>query len=576
MNIPLHTLRQSTAELLAYAAGKILPGILLVDSGITEFGFYYDFISEQPINEYVITLLEEKMRGLIKEDISIRSVEMMRENACSLMEHQEQPLRADFIGDLSENIVSMIQIEDFYDYCPSPPIATTLEIKAFKLLEIESITPTFLTDDHVRISRIHGAAFNDIPSLKKYVKARHAGKKNDHQTIGQNLELFTLDAAISQQNHIWLPRGTTLKKLLTAWWEEQHFQEGFGIISTPSLIKKALLQKAHFSKQNLSPVISVNDVEYAIPPSLASAHAELFRSQNYLRTDLPVRYAECAQIFQLAQKNALWGLLNENIIESDEAHVFCAPNEIEHELISFLQFINKTTKIFNFGCRWSLIGIGQKTTKTPSAWKSGIECFANAFKKAEIDFTNDIGGEVHTKLTAQAHWIDAFGREWNGAQISIDFHLPERLELRYSDEAGKLRTPAMLTRSCFGSLERFIAILIENCNGNIPLWLAPEQVVVIAVNERNNAYAASVCKKIKSAGYRARCDSGQALLKKQIYLAEKMKIPYVITLGDNEEQEQLIALRSVHKNISEQNVSLEDFLERLQEDIISTPFFSFN
>ena len=474
MNNSHRTLNQCAAEVLAKAFIEVLPGAFLVDSATHEFGFYYDFIAGRPVDSYVLTLLEEKMRGFIKDDIEIRTVEMMRGNASNLFHHQNQPIRAERIDTMRENIVPIIQIGDFYDYCVSPYLSSTRDIQTIKLLEIETINSTSPNDDCPVITRIHGVAFDDLENSKKYIKAHNAGKKRDHRILGQKLGLYTFTNTVSQYNPIWLSKGTKLRDGLLDWWKSQHKEQGFEIISTPSIVKKNLLQKSLPDHPN--DTFFIDEIEYAIPTSFGPSHAELFQSCKFRQNKLPIRYAECAQLAQPNHSTALWGLLNEKFSSRDEAHIFCRPADIESEVISFLQFINKTTKIFNFGCHWTIVGLGKKTTKTPSGWKSGLEYFGNAFRNLGIEYTTHLESGAYTKLAAQAYWVDSCGREWIGPYIAIDFSIPEQLKLCYYEDDKKNRTPVMLVRSLFGSIERFIAILVEHYSGSLPSWLAPEHI----------------------------------------------------------------------------------------------------
>lgn len=551
MTISLSALRQSAAELLACAFLDVFPGASLAGGGTTEFDFYYDFIAEQPIDEQAIPWLEEKMRALIKQGIAVRTLEMMRENAALFFEHRGQNVLADTIRTAPENIVPIFQLGSFYDYCPPPYIQISSEIAAFKLLEIES--------DGV-LKRVRGVVCRDKYSLKKNVKAIAAGKKVDHQRLGQELDLFRLDREINPHTWVWLPKGTLLRNILLKLWEEEHRNLCFKLVTTPPLIQHSLVAK---TDPNSSPIV-VQGMEYNIPTSLAPVHAQLFASTAYTYRDLPVRLAECAYTLK-KQPEHLWGVLESRLVYADSAHLFCRSNDVAHELISSLQFINKITKMFSLECNWHLRECGERFSGSANAWVKGLESMRQAFDHCGIPYANEKQEGVAHGPMAEAHLIDSLGREWKGPKISIDFHLTERFNLRYEDADGIMKRPVLLVRSLFGSLERLIALLIEHYAGHFPFWLAPEQIRVIAVSSEINCYAKNIATQLNSQGFRATISDRHEPLGLQIKEAERAKVPYMIIVGEKEEKQQLINVRSETDQHRVQGTTLAAFIREMQE-----------
>lgn len=563
----LYDLRRSTAELLAAATLDVFPGALMVEGKATEFGFYYDFIAEQPIDIHALTLLEEKMRGLIKSGEEIRVLDMMRENAISFFEHREQPIRANKISVCRNNIISIFQQGNFYDFCELPYITESQQIGAFKLLDIEKTWHFLPEEGAIEVTRIHGTAAYDKMALKKLIKAREAGKKKDHRQISKEINFFELKEAVSTEEWEWLPRGNRFRNLLLDWWSGEHRKQNFEVVSSPSLIKESLSIKAGIDEESQGPYCQIDNENYVIPTNLSPSHAILFKSKLLSYKDLPIKIAECGRIYSLTNNGVLWGILNSRIVESDQAHIFCIPEQVEKELISSLQFIAEITKIFSFECHWYLRGQAAKSAGKPSAWKKGIESFCSAFEKCNLSYEYNEQDGVFAGPIAVAHLVDAMGREWNGPSIGIDFSIPERLELRYRTEEGKERPPILLVRSLFGSLERFTAILIEHVSGRFPLWIAPEQVRVVPVTEENDLYAETICKKLVEAGFRANTMYGPDSLGAKIHSAEKEKIPYMVIVGEKEEKQHLITVRSAIQESVKQAVTLEAFLLQLQQEV---------
>ncbi|MBA3815805.1 MAG: hypothetical protein H0X29_04660 [Parachlamydiaceae bacterium] len=565
-------LRQSAAELLAYAVTELFPGVILVDSKVTEFGFSYDFIAEQPIDANAIHLIEEKVRGLIKEGRQVRSLEMMRENAMMLFEHKGQSIKAHIVGEARENIVTILQIDHFYDYCPAPYIAETSEVAAFKILKIERALHYLSEEGEIDVVRIRGTAFFEKDLLKKHVKSIQAAKKVDHRHIAKEMHLFGRVDEISTAAWVWMSNGASLRKVLYDFWYEIHNNQRFKFPLTPSLVKESLIKKSGFYdiETNMPDVgvCHIKDEEYVIPPSLAPSHAMCYREKLRSYREMPIRLAECANISLSGAEGKLWGILNSSLVYSDSAHIFCVPAQLEGEIISSLQFIDKFIKIFGFEYHWYLCGQGQKFSGTLSRWKKVQEIFVKAFETVSMTF-NEGEDSSFAGPYVEARLVDSAGRKWKGPRLSLDFNCPERFSLRYQGPDDEMHVPIMLVRSLFGSFERFTAVLVEHFAGHFPVWLAPEQVRVIPVLEKNVAYADTVCKVIEEYGYRTTIDCRNEQLGSKIHSAENEKIPYLLIVGDKEEKLGLITVRSCAPEMVGAQTSIETFLSQLREEVQS-------
>lgn len=570
--ISLKELRQSAAELLAFAVSDLFPGVTLVDSKVTEFGFYYDFIAEQPIDANAIHLIEEKVRGLVKENRQVRMLEMMRENAVNLFEHKGQSIKAQLVGQARENIVTIFQIDHFYDYCPAPYIAETSEVGAFKILKIERTTHYLSEEGEVEVVRIRGAAFPEKDQLKKHVKSLQSAKKVDHRRIASEMQLFGQIDEISTAAWVWLPNGASIRKTLYDFWFEVHNQQRFKFPITPELVKESLVIDSGFydvvADELDVGICHIKDVEYVLPPSLTASHAMYYRKKSPSYRELPLKIAECANVCLPANEGKLWGILSNTLVYSDSAHIFCIPEELEGEIISSLQFIDKFIKIFGFEYHWYLCGPGQKFSGTSSRWDKVLEIFAKAFEAAGMPFTEG-DDPSFVGPYAEARLIDSCGREWKGPRLGLDFNCPERFGLRYRGPSGEPQAPVMLVRTLFGSFERFTAVLVEHFAGHFPVWLAPEQVRVIPVLEKNIAYADSICKVIEEYGYRTTIDCRNEQLGSKIHNAENENVPYLIIVGDKEEKLGLINVRSRGPEMVGVQMTTDAFLAQLREEVES-------
>lgn len=461
----LPVLRQSAAELLALVVTDLFPGALIVQSIPTEFGFFCDVLATQPIDDYALPLIEEKMRGYVRQDIEVKTLDMMREVAANFLEHKGQTIRADAVRSASENIVNLIQIGDFHDYCPLPYITETREVESFKIYGVEPAICFIPEEGVVDVKRIHGVVAADKQALKKLVKSLQAGKKADHTRSSGERGVFSFHEEISSLSCVWEDRGVKVRRLLIQWWESEHVKQQFRQVSTPSLIKESLAGKAgvydQFSDEDL-PVFEVEDTQYVVVPTPAPSHMVLFGEKSRNSKDMPLRIAECAPLVSQGQKSNLWGAFDSAVAGADFAHIFCAPEHLEGEFISSLQFIDKFIKMFGFEYYWYFKGRGEKFAGTVNRWEKATNSVSSAFEKCGFAYESDPQETAFAGPVVEARLIDSCGREWKGPRVGLDFNSPDRMGLRYQGADGKTHVPLMIVRSLFGSFERFVALLLEN------------------------------------------------------------------------------------------------------------------
>ena len=539
MTSSLYLLRQSTSEILASAILELFPGSQLVESRVTEFGFFYDVVAEQPIDDHSLILLEEFMRGLIKKNLNFSYMEMMRENAAHYLEHRGQWIKGGAVRRDPHNIVSLIKLGDFVNYSPFSHIVNTQEVGAFKLLSIEKATHYIPDEGEIIVKRISGTVFFDKEALKKFVKIRTLSlKKENAASLSKRLALSLKDDAISDYAAIDLTDGVILKDILTNWWKSEHLKLNFELINSPSLVKESLILDSgvlDFVDTDFPlPVCEIQGDSYVISPSISPIHASIFQLKKYNLTQLPVRMAECKEVISALKINDLRGVKYLDLVHADRAHIFCDFEHLEQELISSLQFIDKIIKLFDFKHYWSFVEY-RDDRLTAKGYKSKVNSkveayFLEAFGKLNISYVASEAEGILCGPFAEVILMDNLGREWKGPKIEVNLTLPQHLKLSYRGVNNNPSQPLMLVRSVFGSIERFTALILEQYSGLLPFWLSPQQIVVVPAKEDQTKRAQQVFEFFQEAGYRVRLDS-----RKESYEARKQNIPYIVVVGYTED-----------------------------------------
>jgi threonyl-tRNA synthetase len=558
-NDHLQVLRRAAAELLAFVVKDLFPNVLLVEGNRTDMGFFYDFIFDQPLHDQALTLIEVRMRALIKEGIEIRSLSMMRENAHSFFLHHGHPLLAERASREEQNIISLIQFPNFFDVCPPLSLTSTEEIGSIRLLEfkrLDRLIPQEEEDIYTSVTRISGTAFEDPISLKKFIKALDQLKKRDHRLLGPELDLFSFNEQAGEIECFWHPKGETLRRLLLKKWEEECQKQQVQFVKTPLVVNEFFLKE-----KNLLPPLEVKENFYLLSASHFFQHVQLFKRRAVSVGDLPLRFAECIQEYQQEEESQLWGLLRAYSFSSDQMTIFCSEDQAINELISSLHFFKKIVRIFGFKDQWHLVTLGSKSSKGKQ--EKAVEWLTEALNDCEISWieTQDLIGLREPGI--ELRLVDCLGRSWKGPSIEVVVHFIERLDLSYQDANGQRKTPIVLKKSLFSSIDRFIALLIEQFGGVFPDWLAPEQIRVIAIGNQNRAYAEEVYKSCLQQGFRAQLDVRLDKLGMKIHEADKEKIPYLLIVGDKEENKKLVTVRAFQQKGVNHTISLEVFFDSL-------------
>lgn len=574
--IPSDVLRRCAAELTACVVQYLFPTALLVGGESTETGFSYDFIFSQVPDQQMLPVIEQEMAALIKQDPPIKSTQMMRQNGVAFLEHIDKPLRAEQLSSFSESLADFIQIGEFSDFCAGPHLSSLKPLRAFRLLRLEPIKLSLPVSGEIAATRICGVVFQEKDELKRFLKRVEDAKKQDHQRLGKEMNLFSTSEIGGVGGWFWHPNGMKIREILLNWWRQEINILGYQEIATPRLLKN------FYTKDSTSvPSARIAGEGYQFVQSLAPAHALFFAKKEHTFQELPFRSTESADLFLGEYNNRGCGMFRSSVAHVPEAYSFCTPQQVIEELISSLQFINRTIRMFGFEYRWNLTGHSSCVpAKKRGLWSQGSQWLSKAFEAAGCAYTTQEEGVAYLELSLagprmELYLTDALGREWRGPWIQINTDLPERLGLRYERSEGIKDVPIMVGHSIYGPLERFIALLVEHFGGCFPLWLTPEQVRVISIKERNVSYAEEVYVECQKRKLRVSADKRSVPLAEKIYVAEREQVPYIIIVGDQEEKKREVTVRHCRDTGKKGHVQLGQFLEQLQIEIVSSGL-SFN
>lgn len=544
------------AEVLALVVEQLFPQVILAGGGVNSVGFYYDFIFQKPLTESMLELIEVHMHRFIKEDHSVRPISMMRENAQTLFEYREHFLLAERAGEQSSNILELVQIENFYGLCPSLSLTATHEIGVVKLLEFCDFVRK-VQGEEMRFTRLIGTCRNSVKDLKKFLKNYESFlKKKDHRMLGPRLNLFSFSEPMGILGVIWHPKGIQLQQILINWLKQQ-LPEDEVQISTPLAARQRFLGK---SSQALEPFLFEGQ-DYRLRSSPLRQHLEFLRNFPLNPEELPWRMTEYTPIFHQYPEVQWWGLFCQCAYLIDHTTICCLREQVTSELISSLHFIEQIITIFDFEAQWYLIASRQTGPKAQQeqeaiGWlKQAIQTRHPHIYPCFPELQEEEGEGPRLELRVR----DVLGREWPVSHLNVIQHLKDLHPLLAKQVEE--RKQVILTRHIWGSLDRFIALLIERCEGDLPLWLAPEQVRIIVIGEANRAYAQQVTQRLQQKGLRVRLDTRQAKLSMRVHEAEKENVPYLVFIGEQERIKQNISVRTAER--LDQTLDIETFMNLL-------------
>ncbi|MCX5704676.1 MAG: threonine--tRNA ligase [Candidatus Omnitrophica bacterium] len=566
----LATLRHSCSHIMAQAVKEIWPEAKLGIGPSIEDGFYYDFDKKEPFTDEDIAKIEAKMREMIARNEPFVREELNKQAALDLFANMGEDYKIDLIKGLGDESISIYQTgKGFTDLCRGPHVGSTGEIKAFKLLSVAGAYWHGI-ETNPMLQRIYGTCFLTQKELDEYLKNLEEAKKRDHRKLGPALGFFDIYHEEAGAGLVFYhPKGAMLRKIIEDYEKEQHLKRGYDLVITPNIMQAELWKTSgHYDyyKENMY-IFKVDDKESVIKPMNCPGHILIYKSKTRSYKALPIRYFELGTVYRHEKAGVLHGLLRVRGFTQDDAHIFCLPEQLEDEIKAIIDFVFETMKVFGFN------DVGIELSTRPEKyigsledWQRATDALEGALKAKGLHYEINEGDGAFYGPKIDIKLKDALKRSWQCATIQCDFALPKRFNLAYIDSDGKEKQPVMLHRVLLGSLERFIGALLEHYNGELPLWLSPEQVVIIPIKDTVSAYAAGVKKALLDEGIRALIDDSSETLNKKIRNAEVSKIPYVLVVGEREAAQEAVAVRK--KGVGDKGAQpLAQFIKSIKQQI---------
>ena len=544
----LRAIRHTASHVLAQAVKRLYPETKLAIGPAIDDGFYYDFDREGGFTPDDLEKLEAEMKKIVKENLALKPFVLPRDEAIKFMQEKGEPYKVELIEDLPEGeTISFYQQGDFVDLCAGPHILYTKGIKAFKLTSIAGAYWRG-SEKNKMLTRIYGTAFAKKEDLEAYLTMMEEAKKRDHRKLGKELGLFMF-AEEGPGFPFFLPKGMTLKNTLIDYWREIHLREGYQEVSTPVILSRKLWETSghwdHY-KENMYTTV-IDDEDYAIKPMNCPGGMLVYKSQPRSYRDLPLRVGELGLVHRHEKSGQLHGLMRVRCFTQDDAHIFMTQDQITDEIKGVTRLINEVYSQFGVDYFVELSTRPEDSMGSVEDWEMATNGLRNALDEMGLKYIVNEGDGAFYGPKIDFHLRDSIGRTWQCGTIQLDFQLPQRFEAEYVAEDGTKKRPIMIHRVCFGSIERFIGILIEHFAGKFPVWLAPVQVKVIPVSEKSMEYAQGVYDQLKAAGIRTELDRKDEKVGYKIRQAQLEKVPFMLVLGEKEAAEGKITVRSRDK-----------------------------
>ena len=559
--------RHTTSHILAQAVKRLWPDTKCAIGPAIKDGFYYDFEFSFPFTTEHLADVEKEMKKIVKEALPLERSAVSREEALKLMEDRGEPYKVELIEELPEGEeISLYKQGEFVDLCAGPHVSNTSVVKAFKL---QSVAGAYWHgDEHNQmLTRIYGTSFPKAAELDEYLAKIEEAKKRDHRKLGKELGLF----AIMEEGPgfpFFLPNGMVLKNQLLDYWREIHQKAGYVEISTPIMLSRHLWETSghwdHYKENMYTTVIDEED--FAIKPMNCPGGILVYESEPRSYRDLPLRMGELGIVHRHEKSGQMHGLMRVRCFTQDDAHIFMMPEQIRDEIKGVANLINSVYSLFGFKYHVELSTRPEDSMGSDEDWEMATDALRGALDDLGLPYIVNEGDGAFYGPKIDFHLEDSLGRTWQCGTIQLDFQLPLRFNLEYTGADGEKHRPIMIHRVVFGSIERFIGILIEHFAGAFPTWLAPVQVKVLPISEKHMDYGEKVLKKLQDAGIRAELDTRAEKIGYKIREAQMKKIPYMLVVGAKEEEEEKVAVRSRSLG-DEGQKGLEEFISQIQEEI---------
>ncbi|PJQ16317.1 threonine--tRNA ligase [Campylobacter jejuni] len=566
----LEVIRHSCAHLMAQAIKSLYPEAKFFVGPVIEDGFYYDFRVESKIGEEDLVKIEKKMKELAEAKIEILKYEITKSEA--LAKFQNDDLKQEVLLRIPDGAVSIYKQGEFEDLCRGPHVPNTKFLRFFKLTRVAG---AYLGGDEKRemLTRIYGTAFADKESLKEYLTIIEEAKKRDHRKLGTELKLFTFDDEIGGGLPIWLSNGARLRSKLEHILYKIHRLRGYEPVRGPELLKAdAWKISGHYAnyKENMY-FTQIDEQEYGIKPMNCVGHIKIYQSDVRSYRDLPLKFFEYGVVHRHEKSGVLHGLFRVREFTQDDAHIFCMPSQIKEQVLEILAFVDNLMKLFDFSYEMEISTKPEKAIGDDEIWEVATKALKEALDEQGLKYGIDEGGGAFYGPKIDIKITDALKRKWQCGTIQVDFNLPSRFKLEYTDSDNEKKQPVMLHRAILGSFERFIGILTEHCAGEFPFFIAPTAVGIVPIGEAHIAYAKEIQKELLELNIDSEVYEKNESLSKKIRIAEKQKLPMILVLGDDEVAKRSVALRD-RRAKEQKNLSLDEFIKLVKEKMSEVHF----
>ncbi len=559
--------RHTTSHIMAQAIKRLYPDVKLAIGPSIDDGFYYDIDSEEPITAEDLTKIEAEMKKIVKENLAITRFTKPRAEAIEYFKEKNEPYKVELIEDLPEDAeISFYQQGEFVDLCAGPHLMSTKPVKAFKLTSLAGAYWRG-SEKNKMLTRIYGTSFTKKADLDEYITRLEEAKKRDHRKLGKELGLFMMREE-GPGFPFFLPKGMVLKNTLLDYWREIHEKAGYVEISTPIMLSRHLWETSghwdHY-KENMYTTV-IDDTDFAIKPMNCPGGILVYKSEPRSYKDLPLRMGELGLVHRHEKSGQLHGLMRVRCFTQDDAHIFMMPEQIRDEIKGVAKLIDSVYQLFGFKYHVELSTRPEDSMGSDEDWEMATEGLRGALDDLGLDYVVNEGDGAFYGPKIDFHLEDSIGRTWQCGTIQLDFQLPLRFECEYTGADGEKHRPIMIHRVAFGSIERFIGILIEHFAGAFPTWLAPVQVKVLPISEKHMEYGEKVLAELKEAGIRAEIDPRAEKIGYKIREARLQKVPYMLVVGAKEEEEGKVAVRSRFLG-DEGAKALDEFIASIKEEI---------
>ena len=571
------TFWHSSAHLLAESVESIYPGVKFGIGPPISNGFYYDIdFVNYDISDINLSKIERKFIELSKKNLDFKRSEVTKKYAIDFFKKKGDNYKLELIKELKDGEISFYEQGNFTDLCKGPHIPTSNHIKSFKILNVAGAYWRG-NENNKQLTRLYAISFPKQSLLDDYILKLEEAKKRDHRKLGKELELFLFSEKVGIGLPIWLPNGNIVRENLINYMRDEQVKQGYQHVSSPQIGSKNLYETSgHYEKYGKSQfqpiqVPSDND-EYLLKPMNCPHHCEIYNFKPHSYKELPIRIAEFGTVYRYEQSGELHGMTRVRGFTQDDAHIFCTIDQVKDEVIGVIDLILKVFKSLSFDKYKVQISLRDKEDKSKyigddKLWDKAEKDLIDSIKQKGIEAVVKYGEAAFYGPKIDFMVNDSLDREWQLGTVQVDYQLPRRFNLEYVDSDNNKQTPVLIHRAPFGSLERFIAILIEHCEGNFPLWLSPQQLIVLPINEKVNQYATEINNTLLQSGFRSSIDLRFEKISRKIRDAEIKKIPYMLIVGDNEKESNTLSVRKKSKG-DIGKININDLLKRLKDELI--------